>query len=310
MALALPGKILRPEFARFGDYEIELAQFGQGQWSAFRALDIDLNELTRIAREWGRQLERIERPWLCWNVDSDWCLVQQKLVREAGWTPLVGFDPRVGPPRRVIPESVVFDFNAELRLPLLYPHFPLEFAFLFSSKIAFWHSDLLIRRENMRDLARRFDDLADGATAACWADPGLRHRHLPWRKRYWELVGCTTRAASRDQFEKGCGWWMAYWAHPNQARGNFVRRWYYWDHGAGIWYWHKRAGGDCEVLDAEAYAEGHFTKIGNKAYVGSREPNGSDVRRRMSDELARNFDLRQACESLGLSDLLESQSAA
>jgi hypothetical protein len=309
MALTLPGRIVRREFARFDDYDIELAQFGQGQWSAFRALDISLDELTQIAREWGRQLERIERPWLCWNVDSDWCLVQQKLVREAGWTPLVGFDPRVGPPTRIVPEAVVFDFNAELRLPLLYPHFPLEFAFLFSSKLAFWHSDLLIRREKMRDLARWSDGLSDGRTAACRADPGLRHRYLPWRKRYWELVGCTTRAASRDQFEKGCGWWMAYWAHPNQTRGDFVRRWYYWDHGAGIWYWHKRAGGNCDVLDAAAYAEGHFTKIGNKAYVGSREPNGSDVRRSMSEELARNFDLRQACESLDLADLLETQSA-
>jgi hypothetical protein len=310
MTLTLPGRIVRPEFTRFREYEIELAQLGQGQWSAFRALDIHLDELLDIAREWARELERVERPWLCWNVDADWCLVQQKLVREAGWTPLVGFDPRVGPPKHLVPGAVVFDFNALLRLPLLYPHFALEFAYLFTPKIAFWHSDLLIRRDKMRALARSFEGLADGATAACRADPGLRYRYLPWRQRYWELVGCTTRAASRDQFEKGCGWWMAFWAHPRQQRPAAVRRWRYWDHGAGIWYWHRHEGGSVVPLDAATFAEGHFTKIGKRDYVGTREPNGSDVRRDMSLELVRNFDLHRACESLGLADLLDVPSAA
>ncbi len=303
-ALALPGGIVRPEFARFTDYAIELAQVGQGQWGAFRALDLDLDAVLDIARGWGRQLEGIERPWLCWNVDSDWCLVQQKLVREAGWTPLVGFDPRVGPPKKVLPGAVVFDFNEHLGLPLLYPHFPLEFAFLFAGKIAFWHSDLLVRREKMRTLAAMFDELKDGRTAAAWVDPGLRHRFWERRNRYWELVGCTTRAASRDQFEKGCGWWMAYWAHPNQKEGRTIRRRFYWDHGAGIYYWHKYAGGDVAAIDGREFEEGHFTKIGNKNYAGVREPNGSDVRRDMSQELVRHFDLKQACEKLELTDLL------
>jgi len=305
MALTLPGRIVRPEFARFSDYEIELAQLGQGQWSAFRALDISLEELMAIARGWGERLGSIERPWLCWNVEPEWCLVQQKLVREAGFTPLVGFDPRVGPPASIVPEAVVFDFNAALRLPLLYPHFPLEFAFLFAERLAFWHSDLLVRHDKMRALARQFAALPGGVTAAAMADPGLRHRYLPWRKRYWELVGCTTRAASRDQFDKGCGWWMAYWAHPNQTHGTTIRRWYYWDHGAGIWYWHKRAQGRCIVLNAADYAEGHFTKIGKTDYIGTREVGGSDVRRNMSEELVRNFDLREACARLGLSDFIE-----
>lgn len=301
--MRLPGRIVHPRFARFTDYAIELQQVGQGVWGAFRALDLSLTEVMDIAAGWGRALDGIEKPWLCWNVDSDWCLVQQKLVRDAGWTPLVGFDPRVGPPRQTVPGAVVFDFNAALGLPLLYPHFPLEFAFLFAERIAFWHSDLLIRPAKMAQLAELFRTLKDGQTAACHADPGLRHRYLPWRQRYWELVGCTTRAASRDQFEKGCGWWMAWWAHPNQRRGSLARRWYYWDHGAGIWYWHRHAGGDCVVLDAGDFAEGHFTKIGKPDYVGVREPNGSDVRRNMGDELVRHFDLSEACARLGLSDL-------
>jgi hypothetical protein len=302
--LVLPGRIVKPEFARFKEYEIELAQAGQGQWSAFRALDLDLDAVLDIARGWGRQLAGIEKPWLCWNVDADWCLVQQELVREAGWTPLIGFDPRAGAPKKVLPESVVFDFNQHLGLPLLYPHFPLEFAFLFADRIAFWHSDLLVRRGKMHRLANMFDVLRDGSTAAVWVDPGLRHRILGRRNRYWELVGCTTRAASRDQFEKGCGWWMAYWAHPNQKEGKTIRRRFYWDHGAGIYYWHKHAGGDVVAIDGREFEEGHFTKIGKKDYAGVREPNGSDVRRDMSQELVRHFDLKHACEKLELADLL------
>ena len=131
--LTLPGRIVNPDYARYADYDIELAQFGQGQWPAFRALNIDLEELMNIAMEWGRQLESIDRPWLCWNVNDDWCFVQQKLVTEAGWTPVVGFDPRVGPPRRVLPGSIVFDFNKNLGLPICTPISLWNFRFCFAS---------------------------------------------------------------------------------------------------------------------------------------------------------------------------------
>ncbi|GAA0540702.1 hypothetical protein FHS83_000044 [Rhizomicrobium palustre] len=303
--LALPGKIVHPRFARFREYRIELEQAGQGVWSAFRALGFSLEEVLAIAKGWGRALSGIEKPWLCWNVEHEWCLVQQKLVTEAGWTPLVGFDPRVGPPRKTVSGAVVFDFNAELGLPLLYPHFPLEFAFLFARRLAFWHSDLLLRREKMAELARIFAALPDSVTAACEVDPGFRYRYLPWRQRYWELVGCTTASASRDQFEKGCGWWMAFWAHPHQSHPKTIRRWRYWDHGAGIRHWHRHEGGHCMVLDGRDYEEGHFSKIGRLDYQGVKEPNGSDVRRNMSEELVRHYDLRTACGKLGLADLLD-----
>jgi hypothetical protein len=307
--ITLPGKIVDPEFARYTDYDIEVAQFGQGQWPAFRALNISLDELMSVASEWGRKIEFVDRPWLCWNVNDDWCLVQQKLVTEAGWTPLVGFDPRVGPPTRILPNSVVFDFNKNLGLPILYPHFPLEFAFLFCERIAFWHSDLLIRRQKMRALAGMFEQLSDGQTAATWVAPGLRYSFSESHKRYWELVGCTTRRASRDQFEKGCGWWMAYWGHPNQQHGGRIKTRYYWDHGAGIYYWHKHAYGDVVVMPGSDYAEGHFTKIGNKAYVRTVELGGTDVRRKMSEEIVRHFDIREACAKLDLTDILNGAGA-
>lgn len=303
--ITLPGRIVNPEFARYTDYDIELAQFGQGQWPAFRALNIDLEELMDVAADWGRQIQSLDRPWLCWNINDDWCFVQQQLVTEAGWTPLVGFDPRVGPPTRVLPNSVVFDFNKNLGLPILYPHFPLEFAFLFCKRLAFWHSDLLIRHEKMRPLGCMFEQLEDGQTAATSVDPGLRYSFTERRNRYWEVVGCTTRGASRDQFEKGCGWWMAYWAHPNQQNGRRIKRRYYWDHGAGIYYWHKHADGDVAVIPGKDYEEGHFTKIGNKAYQRTRELGGTDVRRKMSEELVRHFAIRQACAQLDLTDMLD-----
>ena len=308
-ALALPGKIVNPEYARYTDYDFELAHFGQGNWRSFRALNVDLDALMEIAADWGRELGAIKRPWLCWNVNDDWCLVQQKLVAQAGWTPVVGFDPRAGAPRRALPNAVIFDFNRNLGLPILYPHFPLEFAFLFCERMAFWHSDLLVRPEKMRHLAGIFEAIDDGQMAATWVAPAFRHSFGERHKRYWELIGCTTRGASRDQFEKGCGWWMAYWAHPNQPNGKRIKRRYYWDHGAGIYYWRKRAGGDVVAIPGKEYEEGHFTKIGNKAYVGRRELGGTDVRRNMKEEIVRNFDLREACAKLGLSDLIAQDAA-
>lgn len=300
--LQLPGKIVDQSFMKHPEYPLELAHVGQGNWRAFRALGLDLRTVMDIAASWKPTLSCVDRPWLCWNVDDDWCLVQQRLVQHAGWTPLIGFDPRVGPPKRLLPGAVVFDFNADLGLPLLYPHFPLEFLFLFCERLAFWHSDLLVREDAMLALGRRFGDLPDGQTAATWVSPGMRHMFSHRKKRYWELVGCTTREASRDQFEKGCGWWMDYWAHPNQTKGDAIRRNWYWDHGAGIYYWQKNFGGRCDSIDGAAYAEGHFTKIGNGQYVRVREGGWSDARRSMSDDIKAYFDLDQACTKLGLVD--------
>ncbi|MDR3439938.1 hypothetical protein [Telmatospirillum sp.] len=301
-SLQLPGRVVDQTFMKHPEYPLELAHVGQGNWRAFRALGLDLQRVMEIAGGWSASLEGIDRPWLCWNVDDDWCLIQQRLVQMTGWTPLIGFDPRVGPPSRILPGSVVFDFNAHLGLPVLYPHFPLEFAFLFCDRIAFWHSDLLIREEKMRALAHRFGALADGDTAATWVSPGLRHSFSQRKKRYWELVGCTTRQASQDQFRNGCGWWMEYWAHPNQSDGAEIREKWYWDHGAGVYYWRKRHGGRCVEIPGSDYAEGHFTKIGNSQYKRVREGGWSDARRAMSTDIKTYFNLDEACARLGLVD--------
>ena len=77
--IALSGKIVNPEFD-----DIEPAQFSQGQWPALRPLNIGLEELMDITAKWGRQIKLVGRSWLCWNVNDDWCLLQQKPITEAG----------------------------------------------------------------------------------------------------------------------------------------------------------------------------------------------------------------------------------
>ena len=60
-------------------------------------------------------------------------------------------------------------------------HFPLEFAFLFTEHLAFWHADLLVRRAKMVRYAAQFAALPDGNDgrrlesphAEVYADPVL-----------------------------------------------------------------------------------------------------------------------------------------
>src|SRR3954453_6057017 len=73
-------------------------RLGQGDWAAF---NLDMSQVQQAATDWGRQLAGIEKPWLCWNISPAWCLVQQKLVKHVGWTPVVGHDPKYTPPALV-----------------------------------------------------------------------------------------------------------------------------------------------------------------------------------------------------------------
>src|SRR5438876_4443353 len=82
---------------------------GTGNWKAYT---LPLERIYAAAGMWRRQLEGVEKPWLCWNVSPRWSLVQQKLVREVGWTPVVGFDPRAGAPP-LIAGALLIDFNAD-----------------------------------------------------------------------------------------------------------------------------------------------------------------------------------------------------
>jgi hypothetical protein len=275
--------------------------FGTGHWEAFHVGNKSMADIESAAARWAEQLVGVKRPWLCWNVDSDWCLVQQKLVSEVGWTPVVGFDPRVGPPK-LVAGAILIDFNAPFGLPTMWLHFPLEFTFLLCDRMAFWHADLIMRREKMRKMADMFATLPDGAAAAVKPDEGVLACLSPRKRRYWEVVGCNTRGSSRSQFENGCGWWLNFWMHPsNSPDQRRIRIRYYHDSGSGIRFWHKHCGGDVRLIPNAYIEEGHCTRIGRKDYKAA-SPN--TFRRDLSKEINLNNDLIEVCTRLGVADLL------
>ncbi len=272
---------------------------GHGNWENY---NLPLDTIYHAAGEWKGALAGIEKPWLCWNVSPRWCFLQQRLVAEIGWTPIVGYDPRSGPPP-VVPGAVLIDFNRRFQFPAMWFQFPLEFVFLFAPRLAFWHSDLLCRLSQMKRLAAVFNRLNEGEMAAVFDASGRRHFLSFRRHRFWELVGCTTADASRDQFEKGAGWWRCFNHHPNcpDIREREERDRYNWDHGFGIMYWKRRYGGRVVKISPRLLQEGHCTSIGRNDYrrVG---PDGDT--RNMGAEIDLNYDIEEVARRLGIAHLL------
>ncbi|HKJ07464.1 MAG TPA: hypothetical protein VKA76_00090 [Gammaproteobacteria bacterium] len=270
-----------------------------GNWRRF---DLPWAQVQAAAGEWRRIVRGHPRLWLCWSVNDAWCLLQQKLVREAGWTPVVGWDPMCGvgcPP--LVDGALAIDFSGSLGVPSLFMHVPLELAFLWiEGKLAFWHSDLLLPRTKMQYLSRRFDALQDGEMAAVFSYGGLRNLLNVRSHRYWELCGCTTRSASQDQFDKGSGWWIHLASHPNAPKDEAEqrrRREIHVEHGVGIRYWEKRYGGKVVKISERKIAEGHFSVTTIPAYQRA------DTK---SEEMEINFDLPAIARRFGIADLLES----
>jgi hypothetical protein len=55
--------------------------------------------------------------------------------------------------------------------------------------------------------------MADGELAAVY-DIGGRRNYFNFRRhRFWELAGCTTRAASENQYYNATGWWRNFQLH-------------------------------------------------------------------------------------------------
>jgi len=99
---------------------VDPSQLGKGNWAGF---DIPLTKVYEAAAEWRQQLAGVTRPWLCWHVSDRWCTLQQRLIQEVGWTPVIGFDPRCGPPATVVPGSIVIDFNSHFGLAVGAPFY-------------------------------------------------------------------------------------------------------------------------------------------------------------------------------------------
>jgi len=274
---------------------------GTGDWKNFK---IPLERIFEAGAEWKRQVAGVEKPWLCWNVSPRWNQLQQRLVKYVGWTPVVGFDPRLGPPP-VEPGSVLIDFNANFGLPLMYLHFPLEFIFLWTDRLAFWHADLLCRLPVMEKLAKSFESLEDGQTTAV-LERGGRRNYLNFRRhRFWELCGCTTRAASENQFYNGCGWWRNYVIHPKCTLSSERRRRQrlYYDHGAGIMCWKKRYHGSVLPISLNLVKEGHCSEIMCPKTYQQAPNHGTDLRN-LTIELDANYAIDEVAARLGIAHLL------
>lgn len=283
---------------------------GTGDWQNFQ---IPLGKIFEAAAEWKKLVAGVEKPWLCWNVSPRWSQLQQRLVRHVGWTPVLGFDPQVGQPP-VLPGSVLIDFNAHFGLPLMSLYFPLEFMFLWAERrLAFWHSDLLCRLPVMEGRAKTFEELEDGKTVAV-LDRGGRRNYLNFKRhRFWELCGCTTRAASENQFYNGCGWWRNFVIHPKctLSEERQRRQGLFFDHGAGIMYWKKRYGGPVLPISLHLVDEGHCSNnvIGRRAILRPRTYRSAPSHmatnfRNLTIELDANYSIDEVAAQLGIAHLL------
>ncbi len=270
---------------------------GTGHWKFWT---IDMDDMRSVADGWRRQVENREKLWLCWNINDRWCQVQQRLILEVGWTPVVGWDPAsIKTPPKLVPGAIAIDFNENLHLPTLYPHVPLEFAFLWSDKLATWHSDLLLSREKMRAAAAKFERAADGEVVAVKSYGGLKNFFNRRLHRYWEVLACTTRAASYDQFVRGSGWWRGISHHPSIASDfeeKARRLKFYDDHGCGIEYWRRFYSGRVTHIKESWISKEHFSVISVRNYVKMESK---------SDEIDYNFDLGEITSRLGIRDLLD-----
>lgn len=284
-------------------------RFGNANWRAFQALklqydntNINVERLLKLAENWKKELDGIEYPWLVWSVDDDWSYIQQKLVSSVGWTPIVGYNPRTGIPKKLIKESILLDFNKNLNLPILYMHFPIDFIFKFCPRLAFWHSDLLIRPEKMGYLSDLFMSLPDGEIAMTNTTK-IKNKILQklfFRPvRLFELAGCITNSASRNIYEHGCSIWQGWAFHPNCPNENEfnIRVNKYWDHGSGILYWQKRYGGKVHIIEESYLDEGHFSRTSKNDFKVISPNNES---RNTGQDLKQNYNVYDLARSLGI----------
>lgn len=283
-------------------HEVNDDRIGTGNWEAFR---LPIDEIVCASASWKAMLKGIDHPWLCWNVSPAWCELQQRLVKEVGWTPVVGGDSRAGTPP-IVPGSIYIDFFQGFDFPLRWFHFVIEFVHLFAPRLAFWHSDLLCRIDVMRYLSQLFSQLKDGQTAAVWDPPNRRSmlnpRRYLRRRRYWELVGCTTAGASLSQYQCGSGWWRHIECHPAiiSDRERNRRSTLNYEHGVGIFNWKQRCGGVVVDISRRLVEEGHCTSINNPSY--KRVTHGTHPV--LTTELDLNYNLSEVAKKLEIDHLL------
>lgn len=221
--------------------ERTVGKVGSGNWDAFPAER--LPEIYRAAEQWAANFKGIEKPWLCWCVSDQWCVLQQRLAQFAGWTPIVGNDTNIKDPT-VLPGSVYVNFNRDLKLPRLLGPFILEWIFLFTDRLAFWHADFLLSKRDMIKAAKCFEDLQPGELAMPWISTRpimrllARFRPVSNSNRLFEVIGCNTREASLQQYEEGLGFWRGLEKHPNNT--SIAQDFPHWEHSVGVSLWARK----------------------------------------------------------------------
>jgi hypothetical protein len=264
---------------------------GTGNWACWEPEE--LGTLLAAAQRWARQVPRGDKYWLCWNINDRWCRLQQRLVLENGWIPIVGADCTVQKPT-VVDGALFIDFNNGLDMPQIWPHFVMEFIFAWVDRLAFWHADILMPRAKLRDYARRFEAMKGPLTAAVFCRRNNFFRPRCWDNavRWWELIGCTTREASQSQFDCGGGWWRHFQNHPNCAPVRHLDH-YHWDSGGGIRYWQKEHGG--QVIRTRLDSQYHFSATNRTGFPrGVYKGNALDM-----------LDLSEIARRFGIADLLD-----
>ena len=221
--------------------ERTVGRVGAGNWDAFPFER--LPEIHRAAEQWAKNLKGIEKPWLCWCISNQWCVLQQRLVQYVGWTPVVGHDTNIENPT-ILPGSMCVNFNEGLNLPRLLMYFVLEWIFLFTDRLAFWHADFLLSKRDMTRAAKCFEDLGQGELAMPWSSTRpimrslARFRPINNLNRIFEVIGCNTREASLQQYKEGLGFWRHVEKHPNNT--SLTDDFPYWEHSVGVSLWARR----------------------------------------------------------------------
>jgi hypothetical protein len=280
--------------------ERTVGRVGSGNWDAFPVER--LPEIHRAAERWAEKLKGIEKPWLCWCVSNQWCVLQQRLAQYAGWTPVVGNDTNIENPV-VLPGSMYVNFNEGLNLPRLLGPFVLEWIFLFTDRLAFWHADFLLSKKDMTKAAKCFEDLQQGELAMPWGSSSpivrtlARVRPVSNSNRLFEVIGCNTREASLQQYKEGLGFWRGLEKHPNNT--SFTSDFPHWEHSIGVSLWarrhpekHKSPGVDIRTGHANSWK-----------LPGLRETTPKQ------QLLEQHEDIHRYAQKLGIEDLLDRKCA-
>src|SRR5262249_13785249 len=110
----------------------------------------------------------------------------------------------------------------------------------------------------------------------------------------------------------GCGWWRNFVIHPKctLSEERCRRQQLFYDHGAGIMYWHKRYNGAALPISVHLVKEGHCTNetIRGRTHMHRRAYRSAPTIpygfRDLTIELDANYSIDMVATKLGIAHLL------